>query len=71
MTDLVELARDAEVPVWYTRDPHREDDPEWGIWGRRAEEGARGWEFVDELEPGRTSWLSRASLRESDGLRFG
>jgi nicotinamidase-related amidase len=48
---LADRARAADVPVWYTQDTHREDDPEWEIWGRHVEEGTFGWEIVEELEP--------------------
>ena len=51
VADLIQDARDASVPVWYTRDTHREGDPEWDIWGRHVEEGSWGWEFMDEIAP--------------------
>ncbi|MDP2497221.1 MAG: isochorismatase family cysteine hydrolase [Candidatus Palauibacterales bacterium] len=51
VTGLIEGARSAEVPVWYTQDTHREDDPEWDIWGRHVEEDTWGWEFIDGIEP--------------------
>ena len=48
---LVDRAREASVPVWYTQDTHREGDPEWDVWGRHVEEGTFGWEIVEELRP--------------------
>ena len=51
VTTLVDEARAADVPVWYTQDNHRDDDPEWEIWGRHAEQGTWGWELIEELEP--------------------
>ncbi len=49
--DLVRDARDAEVPVWYTQDTHREGSPEWEVWGPHVEEGSWGWEFLEEVAP--------------------
>lgn len=48
---LTDEAREAGVPVWYTRDTHREGDPEWEVWGRHVERGTFGWEIVEELQP--------------------
>ncbi len=48
---IVERARAASVPVWFTQDTHREGDPEWDVWGRHAEEGTFGWRIVDDLQP--------------------
>lgn len=51
IADLTEAAREAGVPVWYTRDTHLEGDPEWEVWGRHVERGTFGWEIVEELQP--------------------
>ena len=48
---LLELARGAAMLVCFSQDTHRDEDPEWAIWGRHAEHGTRGWEIVPELEP--------------------
>jgi len=48
---LIEDARAAGVPVWYTQDTHHEGDPEWEVWGRHVEHGTPGWKIVDELAP--------------------
>ena len=44
-------ARAAKVPIFYTQDTHRPDDPEFKIWGEHVVEGTQGWEIVDELKP--------------------
>lgn len=59
--ELTEQAREAGTPVWFTRDTHREGDPEWEIWGRHVEEGSWGWEFVDELQPAEGDRIFRKS----------
>ncbi len=51
IVSLIESARDAEVPVWYTLDTHTEDDPEFQTWGEHCVKGTSGWEVVDELSP--------------------
>lgn len=51
IADLRDSVRDAGIPVWYTQDTHRENDPEWEVWGPHCERGGWGWDIVDELEP--------------------
>jgi nicotinamidase-related amidase len=53
---LLDLARGAGVPVFFSQDSHGEGDPEWEIWGEHAREGTWGWEMISELapEPGET-----------------
>lgn len=48
---LLEKARKAGVPVFYTQDWHGEEDPEFAIWGRHAVAGTWGAEIVEELKP--------------------
>ncbi len=48
---LLDRARKAGVPVFYTQDWHDEDDPEFAIWGRHAVAGTWGAEIVEELKP--------------------
>lgn len=48
---LLDWAREKGVVVTYTKDTHRQGDPEWEIWGRHVEYGTHGWEIVDELAP--------------------
>jgi len=47
----IERARTAGMPVWFTRDTHREDDPEFDVWGEHVVEGSFGWEIAEELKP--------------------
>ncbi|MEZ4520725.1 MAG: isochorismatase family cysteine hydrolase [Thermomicrobiales bacterium] len=49
---LLDWARQQKMLVTYTKDTHREGDPEWDIWGRHVEYGTPGWEIVDDLAPG-------------------
>ncbi len=51
MAECLQRARGAGVPVWYTRDTHYEDDPEFEIWGEHCRKGTWGWEIVDPLKP--------------------
>lgn len=48
---LIGDARNHEVPVWYTKDTHTEDDPEFEVWGEHCVKGSEDWEIVDELQP--------------------
>ena len=48
---LLDWARQQGVFVTFTKDTHREGDPEWEIWGKHVEYGTPGWEIVDELAP--------------------
>lgn len=48
---LIDWARSNDILVTYTQDTHREDDPEWEIWGKHVERGTPGWEIVDQLAP--------------------
>ncbi len=48
---LLERARERGVPIAYTQDTHRGDDPEWDNWPEHVEVGTWGWQIVDELEP--------------------
>jgi len=48
---LLERARERGVPIAYTQDTHREDDPEWDNWPEHVRAGTWGWEIIDELKP--------------------
>jgi nicotinamidase-related amidase len=48
---LIDRARECGVPVAYTQDTHREDDPEWDNWPEHVRVGTWGWEIIDELKP--------------------
>jgi nicotinamidase-related amidase len=48
---LIAKARKARVPVIFTQDWHRADDPEFSIWPAHAVEGTRGAQVVPELRP--------------------
>ncbi len=49
---LRDLASARGMPVVYTQDWHRDDDPEFAIWGRHAVERTWGAEIVPALAPG-------------------
>jgi nicotinamidase-related amidase len=48
---LLDLARDSGMRVVFIQDTHRDDDPEWEIWGEHCREESWGWQVVDELAP--------------------
>lgn len=48
---LLQEARQEGVPIAYTQDTHREDDPEWDNWPAHVRVGTWGWEIIEELEP--------------------
>ena len=49
---LRDLARAHGMPVVYTQDWHRADDPEFALWGVHAVEGTWGAEISPDLAPG-------------------
>jgi len=48
---LLFSARKEGVPVAYTLDTMKEDDPEFDIWGEHCKENTWGWEVIPELKP--------------------
>lgn len=48
---LVTKARKSDVPVWFTKDTHVKNDPEFKIWGEHCLRGSEGWKIVEELQP--------------------
>jgi nicotinamidase-related amidase len=48
---LIAKARKVRIPVIFTQDWHRADDPEFSIWPAHAVEGTRGAQVVPELKP--------------------
>ncbi len=48
---VVEFARKNGIPVIFTQDWHREDDPEFEIWPKHCLAGSEGAEVIDELDP--------------------
>ena len=48
---LIAKARKARMPVIFTQDWHRADDPEFSIWPAHAVEGTRGAQVAPELKP--------------------
>ena len=48
---LLVRARKARVPVIFTQDWHRPDDPEFSIWPSHTVEGTRGARIIPELNP--------------------
>lgn len=51
IADLLDRARTAGCDVWYTRDTHTEDDPEFDAWGQHCVRESWGWKIVEELQP--------------------
>ena len=56
---LLQFARGHGLPVVYTQDWHRPNDPEFGLWGAHAVAGTWGAEIVAELAPGPDDVLIR------------
>lgn len=56
---LITKARKAKVPVIFTQDWHRPDDPEFLIWPPHAVEGTRGAQVIPELKPLRSDYYIR------------
>jgi len=56
---LVSKARKMKVPVIFTQDWHRPDDPEFSIWPAHAVEGTRGAQVIPELKPLRSDYFIR------------
>ncbi len=48
---LLEKAREKGVRIFYTKDTHYDNDPEYDIWGEHVKKGTWGWEIIDELKP--------------------
>lgn len=48
---LVELSRDAHIPIAYTQDTTFEDDPEFDIWPEHCKIHTWGWDIIPELKP--------------------
>ncbi len=51
LANFIEQAQKNGVPVWYTQDTHREDDPEFDTWGEHCVENSWGWQIHDQLSP--------------------
>ncbi len=58
---LIQTARDNDVPVWYTKDTHTEEDPEFEVWGEHCVRGSKGWQIVDQLQPQETDRIFEKS----------
>lgn len=48
---LIGGAREKKIPIFYTQDWHRKDDPEFEVWGEHAVQGTWGALIVDEMRP--------------------
>lgn len=49
--NLLGLARESGIRVVFVQDTHREEDPEWEIWGEHCREESWGWQVVEEFAP--------------------
>jgi len=56
---LIDQAREADVPVIFTQDWHRADDPEFSLWPAHAVEGTSGAEIIPELHPSSKDYFVR------------
>jgi nicotinamidase-related amidase len=48
---LVELMREAHIPIAYTQDTTFEGDPEFDIWPEHCKIHTWGWDIIPELKP--------------------
>lgn len=48
---LIQKARRAKAPIFFTQDWHRPDDAEFSTWPRHAVEGTKGTQVIAELNP--------------------
>ncbi len=48
---LIQKARQAKMPIFFTQDWHRPDDAEFSIWPPHAVEGTEGVQVIPELKP--------------------
>lgn len=48
---LIQKARQAKIPIFFTQDWHRPDDAEFSIWPPHAVEGTEGVKVIPELKP--------------------
>lgn len=48
---LIQKARQAKIPIFFTQDWHRPDDAEFSIWPAHAVEGTEGVKVIPELKP--------------------
>jgi len=52
-------ARETKVPVVYTQDWHRKDDPEFKVWPAHCVEGTVGAEIIQPLKPASEDFVVR------------
>lgn len=58
LKDLVQAAREREIPVIYCNDAHIKGiDRELEIWGEHAIAGTKGAEVIEELKPAESDYL--------------
>lgn len=51
LKDILDRARESNVPVFYTQDTQIEGDKEFDIWPEHCVEGTWGWNIVEEIKP--------------------
>jgi nicotinamidase-related amidase len=56
---VMETARKAEVPIIFTQDWHRSDDPEFSIWPEHTVEESPGAEIIAEFSPRQNDFFIR------------
>jgi nicotinamidase-related amidase len=49
--ELIDLARELKIPIFYLVDSHSQSDPEISLWGKHAMEGEEGSKVILELSP--------------------
>lgn len=61
LRNLIETARERNVPVVYCNDAHEKNDPEMDLWGEHAMKGTEGAKVIEELEPGKNDEIVEKS----------
>jgi nicotinamidase-related amidase len=56
---LIQKARKAQANIIYIQDWHRQDDPEFSIWGRHALQETPGIQIISELAPSPKDFIVR------------
>lgn len=60
--DLLDSARENNIPIFYLVDTHSKNDPEISLWGEHAMEGEEGSNIISELSPKEQDYIIRKKV---------